>query len=328
MGMIDVIIPAAGLGKRLRPITLSIPKVLLPVADKPILGHILDRLKNLEIQEITIVIGYLGNQVVEYVMENYKGRKFRFVEQKDLLGLGHAVRLALKKKRTPVLIVLGDTIIDVDYKKIINKGENTIGVMEVENPRRFGVVEVNGRKIVDLVEKSENPPSNLAIAGVYYFKDQSLLKKGIDEIMKKGVKTKGEYQLTDAMRMLIEKGVDLWIEPIDACYDCGTREALLESNRVLLNKFKTAIYSFKDSIIIPPVYIHPDADVRKSIIGPYVSIGANTIIEYSIIKDSIIDKNSTAREAIIKESLIGNNSHIRGSSVILEVGGYPSMDLA
>lgn len=323
----DVIIPAAGVGKRLRPLTLTRPKVLIPVAGKPILGHILDRVIDFEVAEITVVVGYLGEQIVEYVEKNYPTKKFRFIEQKERKGLGHAVGLALKDVDDPVLIILGDTIIDTDYGVLFGSEKNVIGVMPVDDPRRFGVVEVKDGHVKRLVEKPEVPPSNLAIAGIYLIQSQRMLKSAIKEIIKRGIKTRDEYQLTDALQLLLEKGIDMEISEIGACYDCGTRKTLLDTNQKLLKQRRQEKYNFESSVIIPPVFIHPEAKIKKSIIGPYVSIGRNTAVEYSIVENSIIDSGSLIKNTVVKKSLIGYNSYIKGSAFVLDMGDYSSKEL-
>lgn len=323
----DVIIPAAGVGRRLRPLTLTRPKVLIPVAGKPILGHILDRIVDFEIAEVTVIVGYLGQQVVEYVERNYPTKSFRFIEQKERKGLGHAVGLALKDVDEPVLIILGDTIIDTDYRALFRSEKNVIGVMPVDDPRRFGVVEVENGRIKRLVEKPEVPPSNLAIAGIYLVQSQRALKNAIEEVIEKEIRTRDEYQLTDALQLLLEKGVNMETVEIGACYDCGTRRTLLDTNRKLLKQRKQEKYNFDSSVIIPPVFIHPEAKIKKSIIGPYVSIGRNSTVEYSIVENSIIDSDSLIKNTIVKKSLIGYNSYIKGSSFVLDMGDYSSKEL-
>ena len=214
-----VIIPAAGVGNRLRPLTITKPKPLLPVADKPIIGHILDRVLRLEVDEITIIIGHHGEQLKNYVGDNYPAI-VKFVEQEGPKGLGHAVELGLEECDQPVLIILGDTILDLDFARFVNHRENVIGVIEVENPRLYGIAETDGYQVKRVVEKPEHSQSNLGIAGIYLIQHELLLKKAIRQLFEKEIKTRGEYQLTDALQVLLEWNEPMVVEKIQACYDC------------------------------------------------------------------------------------------------------------
>ena len=313
------IIPAAGIGERLRPLTLTRPKVLLPVAEKPILGHILDRIVESGIEDVTLIVGYMGDQVIEYVKNHYD-LNLDFVEQKERKGLGHAVWKGLNSSNEPVLILLGDTILDLNYYKFAQSQYNIIGVMTVEDPRRFGIVEVKDGWVSKLVEKPENPLSNLAIAGIYLLQSQERLKKAIEYIIENDITTKGEYQLTDALQVMLSWNDRMKTENIEACYDCGTRETLLETNRHLLEKIDYKANKYPNSVIIPPVYIHPKADIRKSIVGPYVSIGKGVTICDSVIEDSIISDGANLKNVCLKNSLLGSKSSIHGMYHILDIG--------
>jgi len=313
------IIPAAGIGERLRPLTLTRPKVLLPVAEKPILGHILDRIIESGIEDVTLIVGYMGDQVIEYVKNHYD-LNLDFVEQKERKGLGHAVWKGLNSSNEPVLILLGDTILDLNYYKFAQSLYNIIGVMTVEDPRRFGIVEVKDGWVVKLVEKPEKPLSNLAIAGIYLLQSQERLKKAIEYIIENDITTRGEYQLTDALQVMLSWNDRMKTENIEACYDCGTRKTLLETNRHLLEKIDYKVNKYPNSVIIPPVYIHPKADIRKSIVGPYVSIGDGVTICDSVIEDSIISDGANLKNVCLRNSLLGSKSSIHGKYHIVDVG--------
>jgi len=313
------IIPAAGIGERLRPLTLTRPKVLLPVAEKPILGHILDRIVESGIEDVTLIVGYMGDQVIEYVKNHYD-LNLDFVEQKERKGLGHAVWKGLNSSNEPVLILLGDTILDLNYYKFAQSQYNIIGVMTVEDPRRFGIVEVKDGWVSKLVEKPENPLSNLAIAGIYLLQSQERLKKAIEYIIENDITTKGEYQLTDALQVMLSWNDRMKTENIEACYDCGTRKTLLETNRHLLEKIDYRANKYPNSVIIPPVYIHPKADIRKSIVGPYVSIGDGVTICDSVIEDSIISDGANLKNVCLRNSLLGSKYSIHGKYHIVDIG--------
>ena len=320
------VIPAAGIGKRLRPFTLTRPKVLLPVAGKPIIGHILDRVIDSGIDDVTLIIGYMGEKVIEYVEQNYEVR-LRFIEQKDRRGLGHAVGMGLEESDEEVLVILGDTILDLDFKEFTRAKHSVIGVMTVDDPHRFGIVEHREGWITRLVEKPKEPASNLAIAGIYLLKSQLRLKKAIEYIVEHNITTKGEYQLTDALQVLLDRGEQMRIENITACYDCGTRDTLLMTNRHLLKSVEQDFRRYDSSIIIPPVSIHPSVEIDRSIVGPDVSVGENSVIRNSIIEDSIVDNNTVIEDLIIKNCLFGYKSTVKGTCCTSDIGDYSSHKL-
>ena len=216
------IIPVAGVGSRLRPHTYMLPKVLLNVAGKPILAHILDKIIGEGITEATFVVGHMSDKIREYVSSAYPKFSAEYVEQEERLGLGHAIYLSRNTiGGEPVLIILGDTIFDVDLKPVLKNGVSSLGVKHVEDPRRFGVAEkVNGH-ISRLVEKPENPISNLAIVGLYYLKNARLLVACLNELVDKDIRTKGEYQLTDALQMMIDRGEKMTTFDVEGWFDCG-----------------------------------------------------------------------------------------------------------
>ncbi len=305
------IIPVAGTGTRLRPFTSTVPKPLLPVAGKPILAHILDSIIKSSVDELILIIGYKGEKIREYVEKNYD-IPARFIEQEKLLGLGYAVMLGLEEvDNEPVLIALGDTIIELGLDEIISEGKNTIGVRHVENPSRFGVVEVRGDRIIGLQEKPEQPKSNLAITSPYYFIASGELRKALKTIVDSGQKTRGEYQLTDALQLMVERGIDIYAKEIGGWFDCGTVETLIETNRHLL-EHAIPTEKFPDVVLIPPVYIGENCLVERCVIGPYVSIGEGTQITDSIISDSIIGNSATIERGFLKGSILGDHSSYKG----------------
>lgn len=312
------IIPAAGVGERLRPLTLTKPKVLLPVAGKPILGHIYDRLIRSGIDEITVIVGHFGEQVKAYSCQNYS-LKFQFVEQTERRGLGHAVGLGLDETTEPVLIILGDTILEMDYAAFVAQKENIIGVMPVTDPRRFGVVLLRDGWITRLVEKPEQPISNLAIAGIYLIQDGSKLKSAINHLIEHDIRTKNEYQLTDALQVMLNRGERFTTAPIEHCYDCGTWETLLETNRYLLSQRQDSQPTLKDSCLIPPAYIAPGVEIKQSVVGPNVSLSQGVKVYQSIISDAIVDENAIINRAVLEHTLIGANSVIDGTQTQSEV---------
>jgi len=319
------IIPAAGIGTRLRPHTHTMPKVLMQVAGKPIIGHILDELIQLGIDEVTIIIGYMGDRVREYLKKKFKQLKVNYVEQEERKGLGHAIYLSAKyhPNNEPVLIILGDTIFKADLRSVISKKETYIGVKEVEDPRRFGIVELDGNRIVRLVEKPSEPKTNLAIVGLYYIWNTKLLFEALTEIIAKNITTKGEFQLTDALQVMLDKGEVMRVFPIEGWYDCGKAETLLQTNKVLLSQSKSSVFNkdnMKQTVIIPPVFIDESVKIKNSVIGPYVSIAEGSSIENSIVRDSIINEDAEIKNILLEESIIGDNACVSGNYYRLNVG--------
>ncbi len=321
------IIPVAGMGTRLRPHTHSCPKVLLHVAGKPIVGHILDKLVSLDFDEITFIVGYKGDMIRDYVKSNYRF-KTNFIEQEKMLGLGHAISLAKEfhQNDEDVFIVLGDTVFDADLKACFDRDKSAIGVKEVEDPRRFGVVETDSNgNVKKLIEKPECPTSNLAIVGLYYLKQPKLLFDCLDELIQNNKQTKNEYQLTDGLQMMLDKGYEMSVFNIDGWYDCGKKDTVLTTNRELLelgqkNGNIPKIQRYQNSIIIPPVALHSSVKVVNSVIGPYVTISENTVVESSIIRNSVIGEHCAISSLLLDESLIGDNCKIVGDLRSLNIG--------
>jgi glucose-1-phosphate thymidylyltransferase len=314
------IIPVAGVGTRLRPHTYTLPKVLLNVAGKPILGHIIDAISTQGIDKITVITGYMGKLVQEYVNERHKINA-EFVPQRESLGLGHALWVARDTFNSePLVIILGDTIFDVDLSLAFNSGFSAIGVKEVEDPRRFGVVELDSKGFITrFIEKPEEPISNLVIVGIYFIQNTKLFKECLEELITSEIKTKGEYQLTDALQLMLQKGEQFTTFPVEGWYDCGKPETLLSTNRYLLEKNEKN-YSFKDAIVIPPSFVASNAIVERSIIGPYVTVAEGAIVSDSVVKNSIISDGATVSSSLLEESIIGNNAIVKGNFYHLNVG--------
>jgi glucose-1-phosphate thymidylyltransferase len=319
------IIPVAGVGSRLRPHTYSVPKVLLNVAGKPIIGHILDKIIEAGFDEATIIVGYLGEMIKEYALKSYK-IKFDFVEQEERLGLGHAIYLSRHTfSVAPILIILGDTIFDVDIKLMIANQQTQIGVKYVDDPRRFGVAESMNGQIVHVVEKPEHPKSNLALVGLYYIAHPPLLVNCLEEMIKSDRRTKNEFQLTDALQMMIGRGEQMKAFPVEGWFDCGKPETLLSTNQHLLESQEVPPRR-KGVVIQPPVFISEKAKVSNSIIGPNATIADHVIIENSIIRNSIIGEGATVINSLLEESLIGTNAVVRGNYKRINIGDSSELE--
>lgn len=321
------VIPVAGFGKRLKPHTYSWPKVLLNVGGKPILGHILDKLLEENIKKATFIIGHLGEKIKEYVEKDYPEIQADFVEQKEMLGLGHAIYTAIPTfDDKEIFIILGDTVFDVDVKDVFKNKRTSLGVKTVEDPSRFGVAVMENNKIWKLVEKPKTPISKLALVGLYYISNAKLLAECLEELVKKEIKTNNEFQLTDALQIMIDKGDDVTTFPVEGWYDCGKPETLLSTNKFLLSKNKQNL-KFDNVIINPPVFISDNAEVKNSVIGPYTTIAENCKIENSIIVNSIISAESTVQKTMLENSIIGNNTIVKGNYKRLNAGDSSEIEL-
>ncbi len=323
------IIPVAGIGTRLRPHTHTQPKVLLPVAGKPMLAHILDELVTLGFDEVTFIIGYKGEMIRDFVLSNYTF-KSNFVEQPEMKGLGHAIWLAKPYHQAdePVLIVLGDTIFKADLKTVFEQPDSSLGVHEVEDGRRFGIVELDANlKVKRLVEKPEHPPTNLAIVGIYYIAQPRTLFAALDELISEGTTTAGEIQLTDALQKMLDAGEPMSTFLIDGWYDCGKAETILTTNRDLLDKkpmgaqdYSAITARYPDCVIKMPVAIAESAKMENCLVGPHVSISANSILKDCIVRNSIIGESAEASSIILQDSLISDNAKVAGNLFRLNVG--------
>ncbi|MCX7937555.1 MAG: sugar phosphate nucleotidyltransferase [Bacteroidota bacterium] len=323
------VIPVAGYGTRLRPHTYTIPKVLLNVAGKPILAHILDALIRHQIERVTIVIGHMGEQIQQYVRMHYSQLTCDFVVQHEPLGLGHAIWCARTSFGTePVFIILGDTIFDADLTALLQIPTSAIGIKAVDDPRRFGVVEVSGGMVVRLIEKPSEPPSNLAIVGLYVIRNTPLLLECLEHLIMRHTTTKGEFQLTDALQCMVEHGEQIAAFPVEGWYDCGKPETLLETNRFLLARNTQAVAPPCDSVVLPPSYVAPTAIVERSVIGPYATVGEGAIIRDSRIQNSIVGAGASVIAAVLDGSLIGNNAIVNGSFHSLNVGDSSQINYA
>lgn len=326
-----VVIPVAGVGTRLRPHTHAIPKVLMRTAGKTILEHIVDDILVLNPDEIIFIIGYLGDKIVEFTRNRYSNLKTSFIVQKEYNGLGAAINLS-KEKVSPdesLLVILGDTLIRANLKQFANNNDNVIAVKEVDDPRKFGVIEINADKITKFVEKPDVPPTNMAVVGLYHIKKAGDLFSALEYIVSNNIKTKNEFQLTDALQYMLEQGKIFKYFTIDKWLDCGNKDNLLSTNReLLLEKGSLIEGKIENSVIIDPVFIHKDAVVTNSIVGPYVSISEDTEVMGSIVKDSIICENSELLNVKLASSLVSDNVSVRDSYRQINIGSHAEIDLS
>ncbi len=314
------VIPAAGIGTRLRPHTLNKPKALLPVAGKPILAHIMDDLTEAGIDGFVLIVGYHGDEVRQWFTRERPDLDITFVEQTERLGLGHAIWTAREALGDDAFFcILGDTILKADYSSLLASSNSMIAVREVEDPRRFGVVEMDGDSVKRFVEKPDNPPSNLAIVGAYLFRDGGALWRSLDKIVTEDIRTRGEYQLTDALQMMVEEGIPFNTVEVTDWYDCGKKETWLQTNRILLERNGE---QGNGEGIVNPCSIAPDAVVTGSTIGPNVSVGPGTVIENCQISDSVIGSGSRLVQCRLDRSLVGDECLLTGVSGVINVGDF------
>ncbi len=329
-----IIIPVAGIGSKLRPHTHTQPKALVPVAGKPILSHIVDNLLTSGFNDFIFVIGYLGDKIENYIKSKYPELKSTFIVQEPREGTGHAVWLTRNHtdENDELLIVLGDTIIDFDLRSLLKQPNSMLGVKKVEDPRQFGVAEIDEHGfIVRLTEKPTIPKSNLALVGIYYIKNCGRLMVALGHIIKNGMRDNGEYHLTNGIQRMVSQGENIGTFQVSNWFDCGGKSNLLETNAVLLKRnadSETREYHFEQTIIIPPVSIAENCTITNSIIGPNVSIGENTIINHSLISESIIGSFSQLETAILHQSVIGSDAFLRGLSQSLNIGDSTEIDFS
>lgn len=328
------IIPVAGVGTRLRPHTYSQPKPLIPVAGKPILGYIIDRLIKAGFDEFIFVIGYLGEKIEAFVKDSYPDLKTHFVVQNTREGLGHAIWLTrnLFGEGEEVFIALGDTIFEADIEGVLAMPTSALGLKKVDDPRGFGVAEVDADNfITKLVEKPMIPKSNLALVGLYNIREGKMLFDALGYNISAQIKTQGEYHLTDGLMKMIEAGVRFAGFKIQNWYDCGRKDILLETNAILLKKSGFAsshVPKFENTVIIDPVSIAPGCNISNSIIGPNVTLGENASVHYAIIRNSIIGNFAQIDDVSLLNSVVGSDTLIKGLSQSLNIGDNTEIDLS
>ena len=333
---LKIVVPMAGLGTRLRPQTWSRPKQLIRLAEKSALGHVLDMFDTLpdtQSVEFIFIIGYLGDKVREYMTEVYPDLDVHYVVQEEMRGQSHALYLAREHLTGPMLMVFADTLIETDLSFIDDEESDIVAwVKPVPDPRRFGVAEVGQDGwVTRLIEKPKSMDNNMAVVGFYYFKDGESVVAAIEEQIQRDIKLKSEYFLADAINIMLEnEETKMRTEKVDIWLDAGTPEAVLETNAYLLENGhdNSAKVSERPGIrVISPVYVHPDATVEVSVLGPHVAIGPGCHVQNSVIRNSIIEKNSEAKNVILRDTLIGQNSQVRGQSVVVNLGDHCKVEI-
>ncbi|HHS95410.1 MAG TPA: glucose-1-phosphate thymidylyltransferase [Phaeodactylibacter sp.] len=328
------VIPVAGAGVRLRPHTYTQPKPLIPIAGKPIISFIIDQLLSVGVEEFVFIIGYLGEKIQLYVEKEYPDLQKVFVKQTVRRGSAHAIYTAKDVLHgvEEAFIVFGDAIIDVDLRKIIEEPLSCIGVQKVAQPWEFGVVELASDGLVKrMIEKPSIPKSNLAMVGLYKIKEMPALLDAVTYNVAREITSHGEYQLTDALMHMLQKGIKFSTFTVDHWFDCAKKEVLLQTNALLLDKEGYAsgnLPAYDNSIIIHPVSIGSGCNISNSIIGPHVTIGDHTTINYSIVKESIIGNYATIEDVVLDQSIVGSDAAIKGRSQSLNIGDNTEIDFS
>jgi glucose-1-phosphate thymidylyltransferase len=333
---LKVVIPMAGYGTRLRPQTWSRPKQLISMAGKTVIEHVLDMFSTLPEgveAEYVFVVGYLGDKIQAFMDEEYPELTIHYVEQKEMRGQSHAIYLAEQYIQGPMLMVFADTLIETDLSFLSEEASDIVAwVKPVPDPRRFGVAELGEDGYVTrLIEKPKAMDNNLAVVGFYYFREGRQLIEAIEEQMDRDIQLKSEYFLADAINiMLDEQDSRMRTEKINIWLDAGTPEAVLETNRYLLE------HGYDNSEqaarrmgvqVIPPVYVHPEAVVEASVLGPHTAIEACCEVRGSVIQNSILEKEAVVEHSILNSSLVGQHARVGGDARSVNVGDHSELKL-
>ncbi|HZA98467.1 MAG TPA: sugar phosphate nucleotidyltransferase [Gemmatimonadales bacterium] len=321
----QVIIPLAGKGTRLRPHTYLVPKPLLKVAGRPVMDWVMDRLEELDITELIFITGHLKEQVEAFARSHYRIPS-RYIEQKVQDGTAGAINLARPYVKGPVLIIFVDTVFEADLT-LVNRtdADGIIWAKEVEDYQRFGVVVTDAQGYMTrIVEKPSTPISKLANIGLYYIRDTESLWRGIDHVLASPA-NKGEWYLTDAFQWMIEHGKRILTAEVGGWYDCGKLDTLLETNQILLEKGAARRVNFPGVTIHDPVYIEDGVHIEQSEIGPNVSVEQGTRISGSRVRNTILGRDAKLSRVNLNESLLGNGVVLDGFEGSASIGDHSEL---
>lgn len=327
-----IIVPMAGLGKRMRPHTLTMPKPLIPVAGKPIVQHLVEDIIKMcseKVDEVAFVIGDFGKEVEKKLIAiaESEGAKGSIYYQDEPLGTAHAILCAEPALKGKVVVAFADTLFRADFRMDENS-DGVIWVKQIEDPRQFGVVKVDNKEVItDFVEKPAEFISDLAIIGIYYFKDGENLRSELQYLIDNNIKDKGEFQLTNGMENMKKKGKKLYAGKVTEWLDCGNKDATVYTNQRVLEFQKETLKvpgsaKVSNSVIIQPCYIGEHVEIMNSVVGPYVSVGEKTKISGSIVKNSIVQNNSSITTSAIDNSMIGSYVDYKSKPDDLSIGDY------
>ncbi|MFZ4612057.1 MAG: sugar phosphate nucleotidyltransferase [Bacteroidia bacterium] len=331
-----LIIPMAGMGKRMRPHTLTVPKPLIHVAGKPIVQRLVEDIAAVvdeKIDEIAFVVGRFGGEVEENLLSiaDSLGAKGKICYQDLPLGTAHAILCAEETLTGKVIVAFADTLFKADFK-FDQENDGIIWVQKIQDPRAFGVVKVNADNVItDFVEKPQEFVSDLAIIGIYFFKDGDNLKKELRYLIDNNIKEKGEFQLTNALENMKSKGIKFSPGQISEWLDCGNKDATVYTNQRIL-EFKSKSEKLvndsaviENSVIVPPCYIGAGVKIINSVVGPYASVGVKTVIKNSIVSNSIIQAHTKISNSNLTNSMVGNNAELEGRILDLSIGDFNSI---
>lgn len=334
-----IIIPMAGKGKRMRPHTLTVPKPLINVAGKPIVQRLVEDITKVcgeKVDEIAFIIGPdFGKEVEDNLIKiaEDQGAKGTICYQEKALGTAHAIMCAKDSITGKTVVAFADTLFRADFVMDTNQ-EGVIWVQGIEDPRQFGVVKLNDAGVItDFVEKPETFVSNLAIIGIYYFKDGDNLKKELQYLLDNNITEKGEFQLTNALENMKKKGIAFTPGKVTEWLDCGNKDATVYTNQRVLEyeNGSSSLRGFniksENSLIIEPCFIGDNVIIKNSIVGPHVSIGANSSVIDGVVKNSIIQANTKINHALIANSMIGEGAEVKGKSLDLSMSDYTTLSL-
>jgi len=328
-----IIIPMAGRGSRLRPHTLTVPKPLVPIAGKPMVQRLVEDLAasyGQPIEEIAFIIGDFGEQVKEDLkaIAAALGAKGSVYTQDEPLGTAHAILCAQDSMSGPAFVAFADTLFKADFS-VDPDVDGMIWVQKVEDPSAFGVIKVDENNIItDFVEKSPVFVSDMAIVGIYYFKDSGVLKNELQHLIDNDIKDKGEYQLTSGLENMKAKGMIFKPGSVKEWLDCGNKDNVIYTNHRILELKKDSEHLVHDSavlenaIIIPPCFVGKDTTIKNTVIGPHVSVGHNSSIENSVISNSVIQNNTQVKDANLENSMLGNLVDFQGKKSEISIGDY------
>jgi glucose-1-phosphate thymidylyltransferase len=329
----NIIIPMAGMGKRMRPHTLTIPKPLIPIAGKPIVQRLVEDIARVcpdRIDNIVFVTGHFGEDVEQRLLETAAqvGATGHIRYQEEALGTAHAVYCGQEFLEGPTVIAFADTLFSADFKMDVQQ-DGIIWVKEVEDPSAFGVVTLDSEGYINgMVEKPNTFVSNLAIIGIYFVKNGLGLKTQIEYLLNNDLKTKGEYQLTDALENMRTQGARWATGAVTEWLDCGNKDATVYTNQRMLELIQgretlvSTDAQIIDSIIIQPCYIGAGARIEQSVLGPHASIGAHSHIRRSVLKNSIVQEHTSVQNVVLSDSMIGNHTRLNGKAGNYSLGDY------
>ncbi len=328
------IIPVAGAGTKLRPHTYTQHKALIPLAGKPILGYVIDQLKVAGVVDYVFIIGHLGDKIQNFVNENYPDIHAEFITQSERKGTAHAIGLTKEAvgNDKELVIVYGDTIVEIDLGEILARKGNQIGIGKVEDPSGFGIVELDTETgdILRFVEKPKIPKSNLALIGVYKISEREKMFDAIEKTAEK--EEGGERSFTMVLNEMNSSGSEFHSFRVERWYDCGKKENILDTNKLMLQKLKDQDqlpnHEIPNSIIFQPTIIGKNCYIENSIIGPYTSIGDNVKVVNSIIDGSIVGAYSELEKIVLNNSLIGNDVVVKGNNHELNIGDNTEIDMS